>query len=551
MRLVRNSLELSASQLAAHATNGVVYVNALDSDLEIVDATTLIGGVSVTGVSASDEICIEVEDGALDIGSTILANNDIFLEADGDVILGASVIGGTSLPNVGITSVNGDIVDAGGNIDAVNLALSAGDDIGVDSTGAASPIDFDADSLAASAGGDINLNKMGGGNLSVLDHTVKSGTIVGITGGGDLDLDAGDGLIVIRSGGEIDGLEIAASQLAVSAAEGDVTINDIDSTDLEIVEATTLLGGAVDGVTAGGDINLATDGELTVTTNLEADGDICLDVDELDLRAGIESTGGNDIAVRSVGDILLGNGADRTLVSNGGTISLEAGGNIVNRNGDNLDIDADDGLVILTGGRFVGQNVAGAALQISASQLAASSSMNGDVAVEAIGPSDLEIVEATTLKGGVVVTGVEADNNVSLTVENGSLNIQEDILAGRDLILEANDDVTVAARVKTGRDEAIHITAVNGDIINGGGRIEGHDLGLSAAGDIGVDSSGAASPIVVDVTALAAEAGNDINLQAVGGVRISDIFGIDGVQGGATWTLPRTPESSSSRTPFG
>ena len=1029
-----NSLELSASQLAANATNGVVYVNALDSDLEIVDATTLIGGVSVTGVSASDEICIDVEDGALDIGSIIQANNSILLEADGDVILGASVIGGTSRPNVGITSVNGDIVDAGGNINVEYLALSAGNDIGVDSTGAASPIDFDADSLAASAGGDINLNKVGGGNLVVFDHPVKSGTIIGITGGGDLDLvtdgdlnvsraismtgainldlgddlflyasiestgggdiairtqddvivntspddaifsndgtisidagddiqvrngnnldlDAGNGLIVIRSGGEIDGLEIAASQLAVSAAEGDVTINDIDSTDLEIVEATTILGGVVvtgvsgsedvtievedgslnvgetvqsgqnisltasedvsvgasvtggtdstdyvdisaengdlinsggtinasnlslsadgdigvdstgapsrlkfsatklaaragddinltttnqasvnsvngltgiqgggdldlqsedqltvdrairmtgdvsldldgrlivnddiestgggdiairaiddvllgsgtddtiitnggtisietngmlddrngagldlnsdggtilldarfgvgnssagedieisaselaarstggqvyirdidsdnleivrantllggtnlngvvgsnvvcidveagsldiqrrvqagnivyleangdvtvganitvtsspggeagitsengdivdaggkvtapslalsadgdigvdssgsasplslgvsdlaadaggdinlendrdltvedslrlksgtvDGVTAGGDINLATDGELTVTTNLEADGDICLDVDELDLRAGIESTGGNDIAVRSVGDILLGNGADRTLVSNGGTISLEAGGNIVNRNGDNLDLDADDGLVVLTGGRFVGSSVAGSALQISASQLAAASSMNGDVAVEAIGPSDLEIVEATTLKGGVVVTGVEADNNVSITVENGSLNIQEDILAGRDLTLEANGDVTVAARVKTGTDEAIHITAVNGDIINGGGRIEGHDLGLSAAGDIGVDSSGAASPIVVDVTALAAEAGNDINLQAVGGVRISDIFGIDGVQGGGDLDL--------------
>ncbi|MCA9775210.1 MAG: hypothetical protein KC800_00780 [Candidatus Eremiobacteraeota bacterium] len=247
-------------------------------------------------------------------------------------------------------------------------------------------------------------------------------------------------------------------------------------------------------------------------------GDVCLDLNELRLSEDIESTGGGDIAIEADSDVLLGDGSGDAVLSNGGTISVETGGSLVDRNGDSMDLDSDGGLVVLDADGGIGGTAAGEEIEIGAARLAASAA-GGDVAISDIDTGSLEIVEATTLKGGAVVTGVSASDDICLDVSDGRIGVGQVVQAGGDTFLEA-ENIFINADILGGTDstDQVGITARTGDISQTeNGDIRGYSVALSAGGDIGVDGGFGDSVLGIDATNLAAEAGGFIHIEKLGG----------------------------------
>lgn len=407
-------ITIKTSQLAASAAVGdVALINDGSGGLIITEADTAKGGVAVTGLSASDNIDIDVVDGTLSIDRAVQADGDIFLEAD-NIHIGADIIGGTdSTDQVGVTARSGRIGQTGGSVQGYNVALSATDEIGRNIGLGDTVLGIDATNLAASAGGYIRIEKLGGGDLTIAENlNLKSGTVSGLQAGEYLDL--------------------------------------------------------------------TTDGALTVDSGIMSVEDLCLDITgDLTINEGIESTTG-DIAIRTGGDALLGDDSGDTVNSNGGTISIESDGSLTDRNGTSLDLDADGGLIVITADGGIGDTSSGGEIEIEAGQLAASS--GGEIAVEDYDSGGLQIVEATTLKGDMNVSGLESADDLYLNLLH-DLTVEENIISGGDLSVRSAFG-SIQLGDSTGTTSGVLVAGVGADGAVGGGDDVTATVSLEAGGDI-------------------------------------------------------------------
>lgn len=315
-------------------------------------------------------------------------------------------------------------------------------------------------------------------NFLTASITAANGNI--INAGGTVDspilvLSAGTDIGVDKSG-VASPLSLDVSELSAEAG------SNIYLTNSGAVRITSNSG--VSGIQGGGDLDLTTtSGDVDVASVIRMGGDVCLDLArDLDLSDDIESTGGGSIAIRTGRDVLLGDGADDTISSNGGAISIESGRSIRDQNGNDLDIDADGGLIVLTAVNDIGGTGTGEELEIAASQLAASS--GGVIAITDADTDGLEIVEATTLKGGVILNGIGsvADFCLDLT---GDLTVSDNILSGGDLAIRTDGNIQLGDT--TGSTRGVLVAGVGAD--GGIGGIGGGDdvtatVTIEAGGDI-------------------------------------------------------------------
>ena len=253
-----------------------------------IDFASTIDGVS--GDSADDNLVITTGDsgtgGSLVLGGTIggtvaLTSLDITQSA-GDIAMSIPGIGGASAGVTGATRIgntgSGDITFTAGGSTAYNF----GGNLTVTSNGAAGAFQFSGADPTITGGGSVAFNEGAGSDDTLVLADLKDLTIDTSSGNGDITLPNVDG--TTTSGGD-DGTD-----LTLNAGTGTVNLESID-TDINDLQVT------------GATINL--NGDITTAAYTDA-------------------TDGADAAqITLTGDVVL-KGADRTLTSGNGTVTLSA-----------------------------------------------------------------------------------------------------------------------------------------------------------------------------------------------------------------------------------
>ena len=459
----------------------------------------------MTGVSASGDVCIDVEDGSLDIAQKVESTDaNVVLQAAGNVTLsGDDDVLADSNGGAGTVSVEAgdEILDSGdGSFVGQNVVLESVNGIGTDA-----PVTIDATNLAAEGGnGRVNLTDIDGGvRVTTLD-TLKGGdTITGLTAaqdvclevvGGDLVIDevvsagtvvavktdgsiaanatvSGSDKVSVESGGEIvdgngDTENFVGSEVVLSADGNIGTKADELDIDSDLLAARSV----------NGEVNLnETNGDMNVgTIDLEKNGgtvsgvsagtDICLTADDGTLNySGQTLQANNEIAVR-VRDTLTTSGLMTT--PDNGRISVEVtSGSIVD---DNEAVDFQTGDLVMKAEGSIGSE--DDALETEVTRLAAQAE-TGDLYLTQ--EEGLQIVELELSKGGGTIDGAMAGSDVNITVEEGDLEIEK-VMAGRDATLTASQGNIVdlngdELNVKAGRDVVLAAPAgcvgVGGDLV--------------------------------------------------------------------------------------
>jgi hypothetical protein len=570
------AFELEAATLAANAGSGRVDVLDLDVNddgLIIGQADTLKGGVSVTGVLAAADVCIDVANGALDINEDITAGTDIGLRTrdadsddDGIITVGdddtatgaaADVLTSTGNGTVSLESANAVVENngvenamavTGGNVvlDAESLIATSGNN------------QIEAAGLAANVTtGDFMIDDLTGDLQIVEADTIKGGnTIDGVTGdalvcidvlAGSLDIAnqiTGEN-VALRADGEIamSGDKGVTADDTISAEAGD----EITSPGSGVFDGTNVVLTAENGIgndadieidalsfaasTADGEVNVMdqdSNGDgLTVTelttlkggetvTGVTAAQSVCIDVVNGDLRVvedivGSAGAGGTTdvVALRAGNDVVLSN-----QVIADSKVSIEAvNGGLIDNSGDDVTVDTlrsdGQGQVVIRTNDSLGR--AGAPLNISTDRLAAESTAGDVFITDADG--DLQIADLELEKNVGPVLGVTAAGDVCIEVVGGSLDIAEGI-SGTTVAIATAGDVTLNTDEGVTADGIISVEA-------GGEIVDNADEGDFAAENVvlvGEEGVGNDAPITVRADNLAAASTN-------GSVMVTDLDG--------------------------
>jgi filamentous hemagglutinin family protein len=502
-----DAFEIEAGTLAAAIDvtgtgNGNIFVDDQSGSLRIVEADTLKGGTTVIGLTATGDVCIDVEVGSLEVDENVMAGDDVALEAQTNVVLGDDGVDNGEGTTTGVVTAGTDGAETG------VIAVQAVNGNVTDGNGDAA---VTGENLVTDAGGGVSISA--GGNIG------------SVAGNNDIEIDT----------------TLFAAGTGVG---GDVNVTETDTVTqdgLDIDTVTDALKGINNsGVIAGGDVCIdVVDGDLNINEDIfSGAGDIALRTQQAngnsgngDIRVGDNTAGGGDAFAESI----LALGTDRT-------VSLEADGDIIDDNGaDNSAIVANgaNSVVVLTGDDISAVNDTDP-FELEAGALAANidaaGTGNGNVLIDDQS-GDLRIIEADTLKGGTTVTGVTATGDICIDVELGSLEVDEDVTAGDDIALEAENNVTLGddgtdngegtgtGVVTAGNDGAetgvIAVQAVTGNVTDGNGDAAGTgenlvtDAGggvsISAGAGIGLVAGG--NSIETDTTFFAANAaGGDVNI---------------------------------------
>lgn len=518
-----DALEIRADALSGSAVGGTntgnFHVDDLTGDLRIERLTTLKGGQIgplLLGLAAVDDICVDVLNGSLTVNEGIDGGNDVSLRAAQDVTLG----------NSGAADFGGMVVAGYGDDLMINTADDAGGTVSVEAI-AGSIIDGNGDALAF--------------GLNIIATGAGAGP-----NGGNVVLVAGAGI------GDADDIEIDTLNFAANGGTGDVNVVEQD-----------LL--SQDGLTIA---ELTTGKNVTQTvTGVTAGVDVCIDVLDGDLRINEDVTAGNNVALRtqdatpvagSNGDIIFGDdsaAADQAAadtVTAGATVSVEASGDVVDNNGAGNAAIITPGSVVITGDDIASVNNTDA-FEIQAAVLAARADTTpgvlggtGNVFIDDL-TGDLQIDAVTPLKGGAGarVVGVTAEDDICIEVLQGSLDVDEAVVAGDNVALRANGNVDLGdtaaeggeSFVVAGADTAngmagtVSVEATAGDIIDGnnngivanssniialGAAGGGGNVVLKASGGIGSDNTGSdasENDLEIDTLNFAAQADTgDVNI---------------------------------------
>jgi len=475
-------------------------------------------------------------------------------------------------------SLNADGAQGGGQISLNSLA----GDIGVGSDGDA--ISISAQSLSAGNGGTVSINTNSSGNanlsnVSILttsasetnvggnitisgnDISISSSTTINADGGtgagqislttqsGDLDIEAGDGDIIISAqatssgdGGSINltsagDVNIDPSNFYVPGKNGKGgTLTFISSGSMNVAGIFQLNGqGGGDGGTvsllAGQMIYLTGDSEM------HADGanggNISITCDQFNtpfmgtwlLTAnGQNGIGGNIKLTTTEGDIPLGSSSGFSCEAtgladtngNGGIINVSNDqGSITLQNGFNSDLDASaignnglGGSISLKGNTFV--NTSSSEAQILA--FSAGVNTGGNITFQFVGSVDTSLGNGITLNASASDTGaggtVQITSGADITLVSGAINVNAGVAgsgAGGNIILQANGSnstTTINNEIDAnGNDDgmggSITINTYNLVLNSCTLRADGGGGGNSDGGSITINANSLSSPAAV------------------------------------------------------
>jgi filamentous haemagglutinin family N-terminal domain len=458
-----NATKITGHTLELVASNGIGVAGASDAtrslDTAISELTarvTTAGAINLTDDDTLKVVLAETEDG------------NVTLQAGGDLNVDTIVAKGAN--NTVTLAASGAISDANenteANITAANLALSAGTGIGsVDNA-----LETSVDKLEAkTATGGIYLTDLEGdltigGVTPGLSLPALSG--VQVTDSGDIVVKAADSLVINE------GIATADGDATLVAEAGSITgaaaITHVSAKDLNATAATGIGSSATPFKTA----------VDTLTAIVTGAGDIHVnEADSIELT-NLNTNEGAIAVTAATGDITV------VTVDANGDVALTATAGAINNDGDlSTKIVADALSLTAANGIGVAGDYPERLLNISADSLTAVVTTAGAINIHE--ENDLEVLNATTPNGDVLIVSEDGSLNVTTIAANG---------AGNTVTLGAAGSITDAAN-----DDAANITATN--------------LVLSAGQSVGSDDN----TLEVDVATLAAYAQNNLHVTDLSG----------------------------------
>ncbi len=469
--LASDGLEVAAANLSVQASGGIA-VNSISGDMTVADLATLKGAASLIGVSGSGDIHLDASAGALNVNSTVTGANIHFGSLNNTSI-------DTAVQTLNqIEVVAGNIIDSGkGSLSAPEIILVATSNVGSN----ANPLDISAQNLAGTSGGDYVVNQTGGlviGNLTsfrsgtdynginaggnvcidvspsgqgpsnlnisspinatnsvalrvnanpVLSADIQAGALVSAgntisaeaangtienTGAGNVNFQAANVVLAAQSIGASNAIQTNTTNLAAQSSIGRVSIVD-RGPHLTTGNLTTVKGGtAISGINSSSDVSLL-GSNLTVQSRVRAVTNTAIELDgDLDFQFPSTVSAGNTVSLEVGGNIF---GSGSTAVS-GSNVVINATGNIGVLGGTSLFVLSD---------RFAAQSTGG-----SVQLVARAPGFSGF--------SSTTVSQLTTIRGGTVVTGVNAAGNVSLASSTTRLVLESNVSAGRDAEVSAS-----------------------------------------------------------------------------------------------------------------
>lgn len=436
------------STAGSSATDGNVSLTATGNDVDTTGVLDIDG--SLTVVSADQ----------FTTGNTLNAENDITITAD-DVVFGNTV--NTQAGGLSITATN-DVSGTG--------AITVVGAMTVSQTGTGGAITLTGDNLVVT--NDVSLT---GDDVVAADVTSSNGDISITATGNDVNLDGdvvstlGDVTVKATAGtGNIDatGKGITADNDITVSAGDKVTVDDL-ITDVGNVVITagnevvigTSAASNIDGtltVTAGSTV----DGIATIAQAIDAENDITLSGDQVEIDAAVGVSVAGNITVTATNDVDLGIGTTGTLTTASGSITVTSG----------TEAKADAGAD---------------AIQAT-----------NDVTITA---DDVQLGNVTSTKAGNIVITATNDANLDGTVTNqtsGNITITAgEVVGGAGNAIDiagavvGENDITITA---SGGGElqfnANNVTSnTAGDLMLTGGQIDGSGTFTATDGDITVNAT--------------------------------------------------------------
>ncbi len=482
-----NAIETLLTNLAGSSATGPININETNALVITQVGATL--GISTTGdislnvggaLTQNNGNDITSNGGNITINATSLTQNDdsaINAQTGGNV--NVSTTGNISLDSISgadvtLTSTTGGIAetgagDAGIDITATNLTLSAATDIGA----AANPIETDVDTLAILAAANAYLDENDSillNNINVTNTfdltTHNNGTVTSALGtkitAATIDINA-DGLIDINTNVTTATLTTSNDNITITE-DNTLVINDVNAGTGDVT-ITLLLGTLTsNGATkiTGNDLVINGAGAVDVNTNVDTltastnNDNITIDEDN-NLGLNLVNAGTGDVTIRlAAGAITDNNGINGNII--GDDLTLLAVNGI--GSGDSLETqvnrlqatNTNNGIEITNTGALTlaDINTLGYAVQ----------NTNGWVTIIALSPLTVDSHVYDGMDIVLVAGDNDAANNDNLAIA-ANVNVQS---TGGDVLLQAGDDITQAAGTGV-------ISAGGGDI----DLIAGHD----------------------------------------------------------------------------
>ena len=564
-----DGFEIEADVVAAQIDvagigNGNVLLDDLADDLTVGTVDTLFGGDVIEGVAATVHVCIDVLEGDLNINEDVIAGTEVALRTqdvdgsgDGDVIIGNDnvAVGADAdqlIAQDGRVSIDsaGSVVDNNGvgNAAAVattNVVVAAGGDLG---GGLNALFEFESIGLAARTGGGVFIDSLGGDLQLVADETIKGGELInGIEATGEVCIELAGDLVI---DGALTGSDVTISAENV-ALVGDENVTATAPGGTVSVESSGEITDSGNGSFVGENVVLSATGSIgdgsPVTidaTNLAAasetgsvniqDIDGGVTITTLETLKGGDTVAGITAADEVTLDVIGGNLVINEVISAGTVAAISADGDIANNAavsaGDTLSVQSGGSLSAGDGGSFSASQVAFIAngdigseddiLDIDSDVFAAESS--GSIHVNQTS-GDL-VIGAVTLANGDVIEGVQAANEVCLTVADGGLsNEGQSITAGDEVSIRASGDVVIGGLIEaTNADSRISIESTGGSIIDicNDVTIVASEAALRADGNVGDADNG----LDTDLDRLGVESVNgSVNINEADGLELADV----------------------------
>ena len=542
----------STGTLKATATNGTLNLSQ-SSRVEGFGDVALRAGTDLAVNSANVESLDQDLSLTADTGSVTLVTSHA--DGQGDVTVtagqGVALSAGSSLTardgDMNLTATDGDLaVSQSSRLDAGNnLTGSAGANLAF-TTGA-----------SVEAGGDLDLDA--GNHLSVEDAIVRAdgdaaltaadGNLVvsrsGITAGGLLDGDAGQGILLaaanLGSGvNEIRRLapladrdvdltlnagsgDIALSQASTVASAGALTLDSeqgnvslTESSRATAVTDTTVEAGAGVSLAAGSRLE-ASNGDLSVTAT---EGDFTVRESSV-LRAGGDFTG------RAGADLAFTTGAQ---ADTDGDLDLDAGNNLtvqdatVSAGGDAALTATDGNLAVtrssVTAGGFLDGDAGAAIILTTANLTSGVLGTSPDLTLNA-GSGDVTLTDGSRATSAGALTLGSEEGSVILTNSSRAE-------ATTDATLDAGSDVRVSnSALVDAVSGDLEAAAGNGDlsVTSGATLTAGNDLDLNAKGDMTLSDASVRAEGDLALTATDGDLGMSNASVTAGGALIGDVGG--------------------------
>ncbi len=547
---VVNAVSGGGGNVVVRNTNGGTL--ALDNFL---------GGPPASVLNGNGNISIS-NDASINIVDSVIASNQVTLNAGGTVTQGASGdILATSLELQGagsytLTNTTNSVTTIAGNTTGTVKYVNAGAlDVGTVTTAgltSAANVTLNAQagdltvSNVISSAGTVRLQSEAG---NVTQSAVITAATLGVNAGLGIDLSGATNVV--------------SSTVAMNAAGGDLLFTNASSYNIDTVAADGTIFTAVNGLSAAGNnITLTTNaGTVTQTatrtvtaTGLEllGAGAYTLTDSGNDVNTIAANTGGA-ISYRDTDDLTVGTVITTGITTSNDNVTLQTGTTLTI----NEAVSIGSGTLTLNSGGAVTQGASGditaASLELQGAGSVTLTNLTNDVDTIAGSTSGtVKYVDATALDVGTVTTaGLTSAANVTLNAQTGDLTVSDVITTAGTARLEAVTGNVTGTAVITAA--TLGVNAGAGIDLSGATNVVSTTVAMNAAGgdllftnanSYNIDTVAADGTIFTAVNGLSA-AGNNITLDTAAGTvtqtatRTVTASGLE-LQGAGSYTLTDT-----------